>query len=221
MRWSTGSANAPTGPARFRGGAQQSDSGSRGYPVRTPRPGRTPAGGFGGRDRIRQSRECADEGARCSGGCRGDDCHAACCACWTGLKHHLVLVALRAGPGRDRMGVIGLGGPPVQWFDPSTDPREDGNLLLGDIERQLATVVVDRQELNEGHRQPDDEVPGAQRCSRRTGIWSRCRFFGRSTGLVTPGLPKAISGMRSATGGNLRGRSSQSADAADLARARW
>jgi len=105
-----------------------------------------------GRDRIRQSRERV-EGAlqkRLSGRrlprnvLRLLD---------TGLKHYLVLVALRAGPDETEWSdSLHLVDRLFQWFDPSTDPREDGNLLLGDIERQLATVVVDRQELT--HESP-------------------------------------------------------------------
>ena len=150
-----------------------------------------------GRDRIRQSRERV-EGAlqkRLSGRrlprnvLRLLD---------TGLKHYLVLVALRAGPDETEWSdSLHLVDRLFQWFDPSTDPREDGNLLLGDIERQLATVVVDRQELTRITGSLTEVLgapPGA--AADNWDLVAVPQFGDAHKATRDPELPKAISGMR-------------------------
>ena len=150
-----------------------------------------------GRDRIRQSRERVDGALqkRLSGRrlprnvLRLLD---------TGLKHYLVLVALRAGPDETEWSdSLHLVDRLFQWFDPSTDPREDGNLLLGDIERQLATVVVDRQELTRITGSLTEVLgapPGA--AADNWDLVAVPQFGDAHKATRDPELPKAISGMR-------------------------
>ena len=152
-----------------------------------------------GRDRIRVARECADEALqrRLSGQRLPRSLLRLLDA---GLKHYLVLVALRASADEsDWLGAIGLVDRLIGWFALSPDAREDCNLLLGDIERQLASVVVDRQELTRVTGSLADAMNPPDHSTVASTNWDLVTvpLFREIDRPVTPAdRPKAISGMR-------------------------